>query len=211
MAVQARFRHVVTSVDELRELFGEPSELVWRKELRALDGHGRRFIAQSPYLLIGTSNRLGQCTVSPKGDAAGFVRILDDRTLLIPDRPGNKRIDGLRNIVENPHVGLIFLIPNVGETLRVNGRACLVRDADLLVAMGARGKVPAIAIGVEIEQAFIHCPKSAMRADLWAAARQDGTRTIASFTCMLADHVKVEGLTAEELQRRFEANVATQL
>jgi PPOX class probable FMN-dependent enzyme len=211
MAVQSRFRHVIASVDELRELIGEPSELVWRKELRALDEHGRRFIAHSPYLLIGTSNRLGQCTVSPKGDTAGFVRILDDRTLLIPDRPGNKRIDGLRNIVENPHVGLLFLIPNVGETLRVNGRACLVRDADLLGEMGARGKVPVLAIGVEIEQAFIHCPKSAMRADLWEAARRDSARPVASFACMLAAHVKVDGLTVEEVQRRFEANVATQL
>ena len=211
MAVHDRFRHVVTSVEELRALLGEPSELARRKELPALDEHCRRFIAASPFVLIATASAAGQCTVSPKGDEPGFVRVLDDRTLLIPDRPGNKRIDGLRNIVENPHIGLIFLIPNVQQTLRVNGRACIVRDADLLAEMEARGKVPQLAIGVEVEQAFLHCPKAFIRANLWQAARQDEAQPVAPFACMLVDQVKIEGLTVEEMQRRSEESIATQL
>lgn len=211
MAVHLGFRERITSVEELRALVGEPLERSVRKEQTLLDEHCRRFIANSPYLLIATANAAGQCTVSPKGDDPGFVRVLDDQTLLIPDRSGNKRIDGLRNIVENPHVGLIFLIPNVRETLRVNGRACVVRDADLLAEMEARGKVPQLAIGVEIEQAFLHCPKSSIRADLWEAARRDDPRPIPSFACMIVDQVKMDGLTVDEMERRLAENIATQL
>jgi PPOX class probable FMN-dependent enzyme len=211
MAVHVGFRDLVRSVEELRELLGEPSELVLRKALPALDEHCRRFIAHAPFVLIGTANAAGRCDVSPKGDAPGFVRVLDDRTLVIPDRPGNRRMDSLRNIVENPHIGLIFLIPNVQETLRVNGRACIIRDADLLASMEARGKVPQLGIGVEVEECFLHCPKAFIRSSLWEAARADGERPIAPFSRMIVDHTKIEGLTEEAMQRRLETSIATQL
>src|SRR5262245_65953471 len=117
------FRDLVTSVGELRAIIGgEPSEVARRKELQALDVHARSFIANSPFLLLGTSAADGRCDVSPKGDAPGFVRVLDDHHLAIPDRPGNKRLDGMRNILSNPHVGAIFIVPGDDFTVRVTGR-----------------------------------------------------------------------------------------
>ncbi len=134
-------REIVT-LQELRELIGEPSEMIRRKQIDHLDEHCRRFIAHVPFLLLGTADAAGRCDVSPKGDEPGFVRVLDDRTLVIPERPGNRLADSFSNILENPHVGLIFLIPNVQETLRVNGRARLVTGETLLETMTARGKRP---------------------------------------------------------------------
>ena len=130
------FRDLVTSVDTLRSIIGgEPSELARRKELTALDAHARTFIAQSPFLLLGTSSADGRCDVSPKGDAPGFVRVLDDHHLVVPDRPGNRRLDGMRNILSNPHVGLIFLVPGNDFTLRVNGSAVITREPALLESL----------------------------------------------------------------------------
>src|SRR5262249_57629143 len=117
------FKAVVTSESELRALMGTPSEGAVKKDLAPLDEPSRAFIGRSPFLLLATSDASGRCDVSPKGDAPGFVRVLDEHHLVIPDRPGNKRLDGLRNLLANPHVGLIFLIPGREETLRVNGRA----------------------------------------------------------------------------------------
>jgi PPOX class probable FMN-dependent enzyme len=211
MVVSTPFRNLLTSVEELRALMGEPREVSLRKELSSLDEHCKAFIAHAPFMLIGTSGADGRCDVSPKGDAPGFVRVLDDRTLLIPDRPGNRRFDGLRNILENPHVGLLFLIPNVQETLRINGRACIVRDEDLLAEMEARGKRPTFGIGVEVEECFLHCPKAFIRSSLWEAARSDAGRPIPSFARMLIDQAKLEGVTEEEYQRQQAANLAAQL
>src|SRR5215469_2391949 len=150
------WRDVVTSVETLRTIVGgEPSEVARRKELSALDVHARAFIAGSPFLLLGTSSSDGRCDVSPKGDAPGFVRVIDDHHLAIPDRPGNKRLDGMRNILSNPHVGLIFLVPGNDFTLRVNGRAAITRDPELLRTLEAQGKVPLLAIGVEVEEVFL--------------------------------------------------------
>jgi PPOX class probable FMN-dependent enzyme len=211
MAIGTAFRKVVTSAEELRELLGEPQERSRLKVIPALDEHCRAFIASSPFLLIGTANAVGQCDVSPKGDDPGFVRVLDDRTLVIPDRPGNRRFDGFKNIIENPHVGLLFLIPNVQETLRINGRACIVRDEELLVSMEARGKRPLFGVVVEVEEVFLHCPKAFIRSSLWDLARVDAPRPVASFARMLLDHTKIEGITEEELRRQQEEALKSQL
>ena len=137
------FRDLVTSEETLRAIIGgDPSEVARKKELPALDPHARAFIARSPFLLLGTSSPDGRCDVSPKGDAPGFVRVLDDQHLVIPDRPGNKRLDGMRNIVKNPHVGIIFLLPGNDFTLRVNGRAVITRDPDLLETLAALDPMP---------------------------------------------------------------------
>ncbi len=149
---RAPFRDIVTSEAALRELLGEPSDLVIRKQLAALDRHSRAFIALSPFVLVGTAGADGACDVSPRGDAPGFVLTLDEKTLVIPERPGNRRADTLRNILQTGAVGLLFVIPGVEETLRVNGRACLVRDAAILERLAARGKQPPIAIGVEVDE-----------------------------------------------------------
>jgi PPOX class probable FMN-dependent enzyme len=211
MAVGTAFNRIVTSVEELRELLGEPQERSRLKVIPELDAHCRAFIAHSPFLLIGTANAFGQCDVSPKGDEPGFVRVLDDRTLVIPDRPGNRRFDGFKNILENPHVGLLFLIPNVQETLRINGRACIIRDEELLATMEARGKRPPFGIGVEVEECFLHCPKAFIRSSLWDAAKADSDRPVASFARMLLDHTKIEGITEEELTRQQAEALKTQL
>src|SRR5262249_2280167 len=131
------FNDIVTSESEIREIIGEPSERAVLKERNAIDDQCRGFIARSPFLLMATSGADGSCDVSPKGDAPGFVHTLDDKRLVIPERNGNKRMDSLRNLFVNPHVGLIFLVPGCDYTLRVNGRAWVTRDADLLVPLSA--------------------------------------------------------------------------
>jgi len=161
------FQHVVQSVEEMRALVGEPSELGLKKQLRTLDSHCRAFIAHSPFLRLGTSNAAGQCDVSPKGDAPGFLLVLDDRRLFIPDRPGNRRLDGMGNILENPHAGVIFFVPGREDTLRVNGRAWVVRDPALLERTAAMGKQPNFGIGLEVEECFLHCAKAFKRSRLW--------------------------------------------
>ncbi|TGV05279.1 pyridoxamine 5'-phosphate oxidase family protein, partial [Mesorhizobium sp. M00.F.Ca.ET.186.01.1.1] len=136
------FREVITSETQLREIFGEPSRLVQNKMITHLDDHCRNYIAQSPFLIISTADEKGNCDASPRGDAPGFVHIVDDHHLVIPERPGNKRMDSITNILANPHIGLIFLIPTLEETLRINGRACIIQDRDILEKMAVKGKVP---------------------------------------------------------------------
>jgi PPOX class probable FMN-dependent enzyme len=196
--------HVVTSEQDLRDLLGSPSERAVKKDIAVLDAHCRAFIAGSPFLLLASSNTKGQCDVSPKGDAPGFVRVLDDRHLVVPDRPGNRRLDGMRNLLQNPHVGMIFLIPGREETLRVNGRAWIVRDAPLLASLAARGREPLLAIGVEVEECFFHCPKAFRRAELWEPARWPARDALPSMACVLYDQVRPEGKTLEEYQRESE-------
>lgn len=157
----------ITSAAELRGLLGEPMRRAVEKERVTLHDRDRDWLARSPFCLIATSDADGNCDVSPKGDPPGFVRVLDDTTIAVPDRPGNRRADGFLNILGNPHVGLIFLVPGRGETLRINGRATLVRDAPFFHEMIVKGHRPALALVVEIEQIFFHCAKALMRSSLW--------------------------------------------
>src|SRR5213594_2046599 len=161
------FKHVVTTESELRDLLGSPSQRAIKKDVAVLDEHCRAFIARSPFLLLATSSATGRCDVSPKGDAPGFVLVLDDTHLVVPDRPGNRRLDGMGNLLANPRVGLLFLIPGKAETLRINGRAWIVRDEDLLERLAHEGRRPQLAIGVEVEECFMHCAKAFKRSKLW--------------------------------------------
>ncbi len=161
----------VTTADALATHYPRPSERVLKKELDHVDALGRRFIAASPFLVLATGGK-GGLDCSPKGDRAGFVQVgADGRTLLIPDRRGNNRLDGLQNIVEDPRVGLIFFIPGANETYRVNGRARISAEPSLQRRFAVDGKEPATVIVVAVEQAFPHCPKALVRSDLWQAAR----------------------------------------
>jgi PPOX class probable FMN-dependent enzyme len=205
------FRQTVTTEAELRTLIGEPGALAVAKQLSALDVHCREFIARSPFLLLATAGASGLCDVSPKGDAPGFVLVLDDRHLLVPDRPGNKRLDGMRNLLQNPHVGLIFLIPGVEETLRVNGRGWIVRDDDLLARCAARGKVPSLGVGVEVEEAFIHCAKAFKRSGLWEPARWPSLDGLASPARMLFDHTRPPGASVADVERALHESYTTRL
>jgi uncharacterized protein len=161
----------IDSEAALRELIGEPLATTRAKIVDHLTPHTRRFVELAPFACIATSDRDGTCDVSPRGDPPGFVRILDDRTLLVPDRPGNRLADTLRNILANPRVGILFVIPGIGETFRVNGRATLVTDAALLAPSAVDGKPPKLGILVDIEAAYTQCPKAFLRSQLWDPAK----------------------------------------
>jgi PPOX class probable FMN-dependent enzyme len=162
---------VIDDLDALRALIGGSASIVADKITDALNPLTRQYIERSPFMMIATSDLAGTCDLSPRGDPAGFVRILDDRTLLLPERPGNRIADTLTNIVANPHVGLLFLVPGATESFRVNGRATVTTDAQLLAPTAVEGKVPKLGIIVDIEQAYTQCSKAILRSDLWNPAR----------------------------------------
>ena len=174
----------ITSSEELGSLYARPLERVLKKEIDHVDAVGRAFIAASPFLVLATGSRHG-LDCSPKGDQPGFVQVEDDgRTLLVPDRPGNNRIDGLKNLIEDPRIGLIFFVPGANETFRVNGRARISADPALRSRFAVNGKEPKTVMVVAVEQAFHHCPKALVRSDLWrrgGANRPAGVPTLGSF------------------------------
>ena len=157
----------LVSVAELRSVIGEPTKAVCMKVTDSLNELTRAFVERSPFVCIATSGPAGECDVSPRGDPAGFVRILDDRTLVIPDRPGNRLADTLRNIIANPQVGLLFVLPGITDTFRVNGRAWITDDAELLAPSIHEEKIPRLGIVVEIEEAYTQCSKAFIRSQLW--------------------------------------------
>jgi uncharacterized protein len=156
---------------ELRELLGEPTELVKKKVADRLNSLTRQFIERSPFVVVATGRPDGGLDVSPRGDPAGFVRIVDERTLLLPDRPGNKLADTLTNLLEDDQIALLFLIPGVNDTFRVNGRARIVDDAELLGGSAVDGKAPRLGLLVTVEEAYTQCPKALLRSDLWNPER----------------------------------------
>ena len=158
----------ITSVEDLVALVGVPTEAVANKDRATLHDLDRQWLAGSPFCLIATADETGACDVSPKGDPAGHLAyVIDDTTIAIAERPGNRRADGYRNILANPHVGLLFMIPGRGDTLRINGRARLVSDAPFFDAMIVKGHRPILAVVVEVEQIFHHCAKAFLRSQLW--------------------------------------------
>ena len=180
----------VTTIEteaDLRAILGPPLEMAVIKSLSRLDKHCRAFIERSPFLCIGTMSANGQADVSPKGDPRGFVRILDDAKLLIPDRPGNNRVDTMRNLLANPSIGLLFFIPGFEDTLRINGRATIVRSPALLADCAVNGKVPQLAIRVEIGEAFLHCAKALKRSRLWDPATFQDRRDLPSHGRMVLE------------------------
>ena len=156
---------------QLRALLGEPTELVKQKISDRLNSLTRQFVERSPFVVVATGRPDGGLDVSPRGDPAGFVRILDERTLLLPDRPGNKLADTLTNLLEDNRIALLFLIPGVNDTFRVNGRARIVDDPDLLAESTVEGKAPQLGILVEVEEAYTQCPKALLRSELWNPER----------------------------------------
>ena len=173
--------------ERLRELYGDPSPRAAAKVIDRLDQHCRRFIANATFLVIATSNGTN-LDVSPKGDPAGFAEVDDDRTLLIPDRPGNNRIDGMLNILRHPKVALLFLIPTVAETLRVNGVAEIVDDPEVCDRFAIRGRRPKTVIRVTAEEVFTHCGKAPIRAGLWRPETWPTERPVATLNEMVRDH-----------------------
>ncbi len=205
------FQNPVKTEAELRELMGTPSAGAVAKDIGVLDAHCRAFIARAPFVLVATAGADGRCDVSPKGDAPGFVQVLDDHRLIIPDRPGNRRLDGMRAIIDNPHVGLIFLVPGKEETLRVNGRAWITRDPELLARSAVGGKLPQLALGVEVEECFMHCAKAFKRSRLWEPTTWPEPGALPSLARILYDQIKPTGTTVEEVERDIQHGYATRL
>lgn len=197
--MQTEFSNVITSEDQLREIVGYPAERNIQKVISVLDEHCRAFIAKSPFMLLATSGADGRLDVSPKGDPSGFVQVLDEKTLAIPDRPGNRRADTLSNILQNPRVGLLFLIPGKRETLRISGCARIVRDEWLREQMAVQGKTPALALVVTVEEAFMHCAKCVIRSHLWEPGQWPSLDGIDSLARVIIDHANLT-CSVEEYQ-----------
>lgn len=162
---------IIETEAQLRALIGMPAELTCAKISNRLNDATRLFIERSPFVCVATSGAAGECDLSPRGDPAGFVRILDERCLLIPERPGNRLADSLRNMLDNPQVGLLFIVPGVTDTLRVNGRAAITTDAALLAPCAVEGKLPRLGVLVDIVEAYTQCSKAFLRSQLWDPQR----------------------------------------
>lgn len=195
-----RFTERIQSADELTAIVGTPSALSLRKELKALDEHMRRFIAHSPFVVLCTHSAEGFCDASPRGDAPGFVHVIDEHTLLIPDRIGNKRVDSYRNVQETGRIGLLFLVPGSGETLRVNGRAALIRDEPWLAPLTAQGKCPLLAVAVEVEECFLQCAKALIRSKLWESHERPSFELLPCAAEMFHDQTQLPDFDVAKMQ-----------
>lgn len=189
----------IESKSELRTRYGAPSERAVKKEMTHLDVHCRNFIAISPFLTLATAGADGRLDCSPRGDAPGFVQVLDEKTLLIPDRKGNNRVDSLGNVAEHGQVGILFMVPGVNETLRVNGRARIVDDPELLDPLTVQGRAPRSGLLVEVEEAYLQCAKALARSKLWSPEAQIERKSFPSMGQMLAD--QIDGLDADAFDR----------
>lgn len=180
----------IADPDELRSHFGTVNSLAEAKVLRKLDDYCRRFIAISPFLVLATADGDGGADASPRGDGPGFVAVLDEVTLLVPDRPGNRRVDSFHNILAHPGVGMLFFVPGLPETLRVNGTARLVTDPALLEPLAAHGRVPVTGLLIHVEEAFFHCGKSIIRSKLWDKSIQVARSEFPSLGLIIADQTR---------------------
>src|SRR5437762_939695 len=200
---------IIEDIAEIRSIYGEPMERAVKKQLPRLEKHSRAFIARSPFLVMATTDPNGRCDASPKGDAPGFVQVVDDETLLIPDRLGNNRIDTIGNLLERPGVGLIFFVPGLNETLRVNGRARITTDPALLEPLAVNGKVPRSGILVAAEEIYFHCGKALIRSDLWNPEKQLPKSEFPSLGRILAE--QIGGMSVEEAERATAESYRTRL
>jgi hypothetical protein len=197
---------MVTSIERLREIINAPApdSGVRRKELQFIDPHARNFIARSPFALLSTAGADGRCDVSPRGDGPGFVKVLDDTTLIVPDRPGNRRLDSMENIIENPQAGLLFLIPGMDETLRLNGRAAITEERELLEPLTMKGKIPTLGIIIEVEELFFHCARAFRRADLWKPDSWMERSEMPTLGKIMADQLKLGDAVVDEIDEDLE-------
>ena len=190
----------VANIDDVRSLHPAAMTRATGKVLSALDKHCRAILSRSTFCIIGTQGPSGGGDVSPRGDPAGFVRVLDDRHILLPDRVGNNRFDSMANLFVNPAIAMLFLVPGMSETLRVNGVGRVTDDSELLAASAVQDRAPKIGILIEVREAFIHCAKSLNRAGLWDPTRYINRSELPSYGDILVDHVA--GLTKEESDKQ---------
>jgi PPOX class probable FMN-dependent enzyme len=202
-------RPLVRTQDELRAHFGRVSPLAEKKVLHHLDRFCRDFIALSPFLVLASGDGKGNADASPRGDAPGFVAVLDDRTLLIPDRRGNNRVDTFANILASPGVGLIFFVPGINETLRVNGKARITQETELLTPLTAQNVAPTIGLEVQVEEAYFHCGKALMRSRLWSPETQVARHSFPSLGRIIAE--QTAAVEVEAAERTIEEAYRTKL
>lgn len=195
-------------VQELRQHYAEPSELAEKKIMQRLDPHATRFIALSPFLTIATTSAAG-ADCSPRGDAPGFVQVVNDVTLRIPDRRGNNLLDTMQNILKQPDVGLLFFVPGVNETLRINGTACIVTDPELLAPLAIKNLIPISALEVTIRQVYFHCGRSLLRADLWNPEKKISRDDFPRLGTILAD--QVSGVDGDKANASLDVAYTTNL
>lgn len=202
------FKQVIHNEAELREILGYAGKAAKNKVLPEIDEICRAFIEASPFVLLGSTGADGSMDVSPKGDPAGFVQVMDRQTLLIPDRPGNRRGDTLSNLLQNPHIGLLFLVPGRKDTLRVNGTAQIVRDEDVRERFIMQGKVPMFVIAVTVQEVFFHCTKCVVRSGLWSS--EQAPDQLASFGAAIIKHAQLD-LSIEEADAMIVEEEQTEL
>lgn len=198
-------KFVIDSEEALRELYAATHDLAIQKFQESLGIHAQAFIRRSPLLCLGTQDLNGRADVSPRGDPPGFVSILDDRTLAIPDRPGNNRLDSLSNIIANPAVGILFMIPGFDDTLRVNGAARIVNDPSLLETMTVNNRVPTLAIVVQVREVFLHCAKALRRSHIWDTAHHQDRKQMPSLIKMILD--ETTGAPGEQEMQKIDAGL----
>ena len=202
------FDDSIDALDDLREVIGEPRQAVLDKQLDHLDRHCVGFLARSPIALLATAGADGRCDCSPRGGPPGFARVLDERRLALPDYTGNRRQDSHTNVLENPHVGLIFLIPGMNETLRINGRAALVRDHELLEDLPTGGtRPPRLALCVDVQEVFLHCAKAFMRGGVWDPQTWIPSQELPSAAEIYRDHRDTPGLTVAQTQAELDESI----
>jgi PPOX class probable FMN-dependent enzyme len=200
--------HGISAFDDLRAHIGEPQQRVLDKQLDHLDHHCRDFIGRSPIALLATADAAGRCDCSPRGGPPGFARVLDERHLAIPDYTGNRRQDSNANLLENAHIGLLFLLPGMGETLRVNGCATLTRDPELLEGLPTGGtKPPRTALLVEVHEAYMHCSKAFLRGGVWDPSTWTPADELPSAAQIYRDHRDTPGLTVEQTRAELEESL----
>ena len=201
---------LITEEEELRAKYGKVSELAAKKCVSQLDAHTRKFIKLSPFLCISSSRSTGPADISPRGDAPGFVVAIDDKHIVIPDRTGNNRLDTASNILSNPHIGLIFMVPGLNETLRINGRAFICAAAELLTRFEVRGKVPKTGILVEIDEVMFQCTKALVRSHLWCEDYKVERDVMPPLGQILKDQIKTD-MTAEEAEKAIQESINKRL
>jgi uncharacterized protein len=206
------FDSVISSESDLRDLYRMPAEGTRQKVLASLDQHARTFIDASPFVLVGTSSPDGTADVSPKGGPAGFVVVLDDQHIAIPDLSGNNLLDSITNIVNGSGIGLLFLVPGVDETLRVNGHACLTTDPSVLDACAVKDRRPKAAVGVTVVQQYMHCAKAFRRSELWSPDTWPDRAALPTLGCILRDQISsIREMTVESIDEGLEDNYAATL
>lgn len=201
----------ITTFEALEKRQGTPGRLASNKVIHHLDEHCQQFINHSPFATVSTSNKDGQCDSSPRGDGPGFAMVLDSHTLILPERIGNRRMDSMRNLLENPHIGLLFMIPGLNETLRINGTASISDDPRLLEPLEANGHIPNVAIVVKVDECFIHCAKAFIRSKLWKPETWPNPDQLTKPAKMLAAHVKLDDVSESDVEASLEESYSKRL